>query len=125
MSYHNLLTIIQNAQAARKKSVKMPFSKMNLAISEVLVKNKFLDSVEVRGRQSNKKTLEIVLSDSQQINDAEFISKPSRRLYIGYKEIRSVKGGFGLLILSTPKGILSGQEAKKQKIGGEMLFKIW
>lgn len=104
--------------------LKTPYSKMDLAIAELLVKNKFLSKAEVRGRQASKKYLEISF-ENKPISGLKFVSRPSRRIYIGYQDIRSVKSGYGLLVLSTPKGIMSGQEAKKQKVGGEALFEIW
>ncbi len=65
------------------------------------------------------------MSPERDIRGLKFLSKPSRRLYVGYKEIKKVKSGHGLLVLSTSKGILSGEEAKKMKIGGQLLFEIW
>ena len=59
------------------------------------------------------------------ITGVKFISKPSRRLYVGYKDIRRVKSGYGLSVISTPIGVVSGSEARKSKVGGEILFEIW
>jgi len=125
--YINLLTQLKNAQAVKKESIKVPYSKMDEAVLKILVKNKFVKDFEKKGR-GVKKILSIDLKYNEgegAISGIKFISKPSRRLYIGYKEIKPVKHGYGLLVLSTPKGILTGQEAKKMKVGGEMLFEIW
>jgi small subunit ribosomal protein S8 len=59
------------------------------------------------------------------VNGVQRISKPSRRIYSGSEELKSFKNGFGAVIISTPKGILSNKEAKKDKVGGEIMFKIW
>jgi small subunit ribosomal protein S8 len=125
--YIDLLTKIKNAQKAKLPNVKIPFSKMDLAVAEILAKHKFIDSVEKKGRMP-KRILDIKLrydANDGAIKGVEFLSKPSRRLYAGYKDIKKVLSGYGLLIISTPKGILEGDEAKKEKVGGALLFKIW
>ncbi len=125
--YINLLTQLKNAQAVKKESIRTSYSKMNEKILEVLKDNGYIENFEKKGRGA-KRLLEIELKYHNNIGTIEgikFISKPSCRLYIGYKDIRPVKSGYGLLILSTPKGILTGKEARKMKVGGEILFKIW
>jgi len=125
--YINLLTQLKNAQAVEKESVKFPYSKMDEAVLEVLAKNKFIKNYEKKGR-GVKKILDIDLryeDGTGVINGVKFVSKPSRRFYVGYKDVKPVKHGYGLVILSTPKGIMTGQESKKTKTGGEILFKIW
>jgi len=126
--YINLLTQLKNAQAVKRESIKTSYSKMKEKILEVLKDNDYIESFERKGRGA-KRILDIKLkyrSDGRGVIDGiKFISKPSRRLYIGYKDIRFVKHGYGLLFLSTPKGILTGKEARKMKVGGEALFEIW
>jgi small subunit ribosomal protein S8 len=122
--YIDLLTQIKNAQAAGRKSFKFRFSKMDAAIADLLVKRGFLKRAEVKGRLP-KRVIEVELNPDRKIQGVKFLSKPSRHLYSGYKDLRPIKGGFGLIVLSTPKGILSDREAKKQKVGGEVLFEIW
>jgi len=125
--YINLLTQLKNAQAAKKESIKVPYSKIDERILEILKKNGYVEDFEKKGRGA-KRILEIGLKysdDKKTIEGLKFISKSSRRLYTGYEKIRSVRHGYGLLVLSTNKGILTGKEAKKMKIGGEVLFKIW
>lgn len=125
--YLNTLTKIRNAQAVKQESVKAPFSNMDLAILEVLEKNKFVDSVAKKGRMP-KRIIEIKLkydNGDGAIHGVKILSKPSRALYIGYKEIRLVKQGFGALILSTSKGIMDGKVARRAKLGGKLLFEIW
>jgi len=125
--YINLLTQIKNAQAVKKENVKVAYSKMDERILEILKDNGYIENFQKKGRGA-KRVLDIKLkyqNGKGVINGVKFISKPSRRLYTGYKEIKPVKHGYGLLILSTPKGILTNKEAKKMKVGGEMLFEIW
>ena len=118
---------LKGASAVKKETVSIPFSALKLAVAEKLVQRGFLKSAEKKGKV--KKTLEVELAYNQsgmpKIHDVKRISKPGRRLYTGSAEIPSVKHGHGLVILSTPKGILAGDEAKKQNVGGETLFSIW
>ncbi|MEK7146892.1 MAG: 30S ribosomal protein S8 [Patescibacteria group bacterium] len=124
--YIDLLNKIKNAKTAGKSFLKAPYSKMDEAVAEILVKNKFVDKFEVKGRLP-KRTIEILLKDNggKKISGLKFISRPSRRIYMGYQDIKPVKGTLGILVLSTPMGIIDGREAKKKKVGGQALFKIW
>ena len=112
---------------ARKEQVRLLYTKADFAVAEVLAKRHFVKSVSKKGK-GIKKIIEIELKydkDQGAIRGTKFLSKPSRRLYIGYKDVRPVKQGFGVLVLSTPKGILTGNEARREKVGGEMLFEVW
>ena len=126
--YTDLLTKIKNAQKAKKAVIKVPYSNNDLAVAELLVKHKLLDNVSKKGRLP-KRVMEIKLRYEANgigvIRGLKFLSKPSRRLYACYKELKPVKQGYGLLALSTPKGILDGKSAKKEKVGGELMFQIW
>jgi len=122
--YINFLIKIKNAQKAGKKGMKSQFSKNDAAIAELLVARKFLKSSEVKGR-APKKYIELELDSERKIDTVKFLSRPSSRIYSGYNDIKRVKGGYGIIVLSTPKGILSGDEARKQKVGGQLLFEIW
>lgn len=125
--YINFLTQLKNAQAVKKENIKTSYSKMKEKILEVLKDNNYIENFEKKGR-GTKRVLDIKLKYNDGggvIDGIKFVSKPSRRLYVGYKDIRFVKHGYGLLILSTPKGILTGKEARKMKVGGEALFEIW
>jgi small subunit ribosomal protein S8 len=121
----DFITRIKNAGRVHKESVLLPYSKLKEAIATVLVAEGYLKSV------SKKKTspiLEVVLNYHNgecKIKEVERISKSSRRVYKGFDEIHLSKGGFGKTIFSTPKGILTDKQAINQKVGGEMLFKIW
>ncbi|MBI4991919.1 MAG: 30S ribosomal protein S8 [Candidatus Harrisonbacteria bacterium] len=125
--YCDLLTKIKNAQAVKKESVKSPYSNMDFAIAELLVAHKFLDGAFKKGRMP-KRIIDIKLKYNDGkgvVQGIRILSKPSRRLYAGYQELKSVRQGYGLLVLSTSKGIMDGKTAKRQKIGGQLLFEIW
>lgn len=127
----NMLVQIKNAQLVRHEQVVIPFSKMKFEIASILKNTGYLADVErkkKKGRKSEHEYLALTLKyeDSQSaINGIKIVSRPSRRMYIGAKDIRLVRSGYGLAILSTPKGIMSSKEARKQNVGGEVLFEIW
>lgn len=123
----DLLTKIKNAQKARKDLLKVAYSNLDFAISELLVKNNYLESAAKKGRMP-KRIIEIKLKYNEgqgAINEINILSKPSRRLYSGYKDLKMVKQGYGLGVVSTSKGLLTSQEARKMKVGGQLLFEIW
>jgi len=123
----DFLIRLKNGSAVRRDSIFVPYSNLKNAIGESLLKAGFVRSVVKKPRKVGA-TLEIGLvynGGKPKIKDVERISKPSKRVYIGVKGIKSVREGHGALILSTPKGILSDKEAKKEQVGGEALFKIW
>lgn len=125
--YYDLLTKIKNAQAVKKESIKVPYSEMDFAIAELLVKNKLVEDATKKGRLP-KRILDVKLKYSDGkgvIRGIKLLSRPSRKLYSGYKSLRPVRQGYGLLVLSTPKGILDGKSARKEKVGGQLLFEIW
>lgn len=119
---------IQNASRAGKTQVSLPFSKMKLAIAEALKKEGYLSNVETKGRKI-KKALEVELTVDEngvsKIKGVKRISKPSKRVYMGADDIQPIKYGHGIIILSTPNGILSGKQAGRERVGGEVLFEIW
>ena len=124
----NTLIQIKNAQSAKKETVKLWFSKNNEVLLKVLSDNDYLDSFDKKGRGHKKVIVAKLKYDkegSPAISGIKIISKPSRHIYAGYKDMRKVKGGFGLLIVSTSKGVMTGLEARKSKLGGEVLFEIW
>ncbi len=119
---------LKNAGAAHREAVSLPYSKLKHAVADALVLRGYLASAEKHGKKV-KKTLEVVLAKGTDgaafISGVKRISKPGRRMYVKSADIHSVKFGKGMLVLSTPEGILSGEEARKQKVGGEQLFIIW
>ena len=124
----DMLAQIRNAGMARKESLVLPYSKVRFAVAAVLLKNGYLKSITKKGKKIVK-TMELGLvydeAGKPHVTGTKRISKSSCRVYIGAKDIKPVRHGYGHLILSTPKGILTGGEARKMKIGGEVLFKIW
>jgi len=122
--YIDFLIKIKNARQAEKKTMKSPFSKMDYAVAEELVRYGFLKRVEVKGR-APKKTLEVSLNPEKPVIGVKFLSRPSLKTYAGYEKFKLVKSGHGLLVVSTSKGIMSGVRAKKEKVGGQMLFEVW
>lgn len=119
---------LKNASAVKKDVVALPYSKMKHAVAEELQKHGYVKAVEKRGKKV-KKTLEVTLQYDENgvpaIHGVLRVSKPGRRMYASVSEIHPVKYGKGKLILSTPAGILTGEDARKQNVGGEQLFKIW
>lgn len=124
MSYIDLLIQIKNAEEVGKSFLKIPYSKMDKAVAEILERKGFLKKVEVKGRQP-KKAIKIYFNPNRPIKGLRFISKPSRRIYKSYKEIKPVKNGEGVLVVSTPKGVITDANAREEKVGGQLLFKIW
>lgn len=122
-----MLTKIKNAQAVKKENVKVNYSKINESILKILSSGGYIDGFEKKG-QGIKRILDIKLkyeNNAGAINEIKLISKPSRHIYMGYKEIKLVKHGYGLMVISTPSGIMNGKDARKMKVGGEALFEIW
>ena len=122
--YINLLIKIKNAQAAGKKTLKSRYSRMDKAVIDILEKERFVGNSEIKGRPS-KRYIFAELRAKRKIEGVKFLSKPSVHTYKGYKELKRVKGGHGILMVSTAKGIMTGENAKKEKIGGELLFEIY
>ena len=118
---------MKNGSLAGKESVLIPYSKIKNAISECLKKAGYISEVskKVRLGQPLLEVKLVYVDKKPKITEVERISKQSRRVYFGMKDIHSVRNGTGMLVLSTPKGILSGKEARREQVGGEALFKIW
>ena len=123
----NMIIQIKNAGNVGHDRVSIPYSKLKHSIAEVLKKENFIKDLEVES-QKGKKVLSLDLfmeNRVPKIKGVERISKPSKRIYRKFSDIRAVKNGYGALILSTSAGIMSGREAKRAKLGGEALFSIW
>ena len=125
--YIDLLTKIKNAQAVKKEAFKTPFSGMDMIIAEMLAKHGYIESAAKKGRMP-KRIIEIKLkyeNGTGVINGIKIISRPSRRLYVKSQELKPVKQNYGLGFISTSRGIMTNGEARKQKLGGQLLFEIW
>lgn len=122
----NMLIAIKNGGLVHKVTVTVPSSNMKVAILELLKKEGYIKTYIVHG--DIKKTVEIVLEyvkGTSRINGVTRVSKMSKRVYTGVKGITAFKYGHGMTVLSTPKGILSDKQARKELVGGESLFTIW
>lgn len=121
----DFLVRIRNASMARKESVVVPASKMTRALSEVLEREGYIGAVDKRAKNNLISITLAYKAGRPAIGGAKRISKPSRRMYMGVRDVQPVKRGYGLLVLSTPEGILTGKEARAKRVGGEALFEIW
>ena len=126
----DILTRIRNAQAVEHSTVDVPFSKIKFSLAEILAKQGFIKSVVKKGRGIKRKIeIELKYKDEKntisQISQLKRISKPGKREYIRTKGIRSVLGGRGISIISTSQGLMTGKEARKKGLGGEILCEIW
>ena len=123
----DFITRIRNAVMVGKTEVLVPTSKLKLAVAEVLVENGYLASCEVVDGKP-RGMLHIIINEPgkvAKINEITKVSKPGRRVYSGADELPIVKSGRGIVIVSTSKGLMTGREAKKNKLGGEVLMKVW
>lgn len=124
----NMLIMLKNAGIAGKTTVHIPYSTLKDAIAQCLLKGKFISGVSKKTLEGEKAVLEITLvrsGDAPKITQVERISKPSKRVYVKAKDIKPVRQGYGMMVLSTPKGVLIADDARKQLVGGEALFRIW
>ncbi len=122
----DMFSAIKNAYAVSKETVAIPYSKVKMEIARLLQKEGYIKDAVKRGKRA-RKNIEIALlykNDKPAIAEIRRISKPSRRVYLPVKQIRPVMQGYGMMILSTPKGILSGKTAHKEKVGGEVIGEV-
>ena len=122
----DMLTRIRNASSARHDSVLMPASKMKIAIANVLKEEGFIKDFSValeEGRPQPNLKVDLSYGGRKQpvLNGLQRVSKPGLRVYVQRREIPRVYGGLGMAILSTPKGVMSGQEARRNEVGGEVI----
>ncbi len=122
-----MLNGIKTANRALRESVIVPHSNLCYAIAEKLSTEGYVGAVAKKTRRG-RPVIEVALVSNgrtPRITDITLVSKPSRRMYISVHEIKPFKNGRGSTVLSTPKGILTDKEARKEHVGGEVLFKIW
>ena len=123
----DMLTRIRNAAAVNKNEVSMPHSKIKQTLAEVLAGSNFVKGVEVFG-EGGFKTLRIKINDqdtNSRITEIVRLSKPCRRLYSAADKIPAVKRGRGIVVISTSRGIMTGDQAKKAGLGGELICKVY
>jgi small subunit ribosomal protein S8 len=127
----DFLTTIRNASRASKAEVRVPWSRMRSDVAHILKNEGYLTEVEKvtdEKTQAGKPVLRITLRGSgktRSITQITRISKPGRRQYVGSKEIPRVLGGMGISVVSTPRGVMAGHQAKKQNLGGELLLTVY
>jgi len=136
----DMLTSIRNALAVKHSTVEIPFSNLKYEIAKILEKNGFIEKVEKK-RKKLKRFIEITLKylpsqilpgktwggkdNMPAISGLKRISKPGQRIYSNQRKIKKVKGGYGTAIISTSKGLMTDREARKNKLGGEVICEIW
>jgi len=120
----DMLNRIRNAQAVSHKTVAVPYSRIKFEIAKILLKQELVSGIEKKGR-GIKKIIDISLKYPSTISGLKRISKPGQRIYVGSKNIKGSKGKYGLVIVSTPKGIMVGTDARKMNVGGEIICEIW
>jgi len=122
----DLLIRIKNAARARKETLSMPYSKVKENILANLKKRKFIEDYTIEaGEKAHIKNLNVTLSNQRRDIEVKRISKPGQRIYVKSTEIKKINGGLGVLIISTPKGIITGEEAVKQHLGGEIICEVY
>ena len=121
----DFLVRLKNASRVGRSTILVPATRMNTELSDLLIKEGYVASYEKRPKRY---ALELTLSYKEgtpAVHDAKHVSKPSRRMYMGVRDIKPVKRGKGILVLSTPKGLRTGKDAVRDRVGGEALFELW
>jgi small subunit ribosomal protein S8 len=123
----DFLTRIRNAVKAKKKFVEIPSSKMKISLAEILKNNKFIrDYNVVEDKKQNILRVHLqYINGTPSITGMKKISKPGLKSYVGKDELPRVLNGLGMAVLSTPKGLLTDKQAKKEAVGGEVVCHVW
>lgn len=124
----DMLTRIRNAGSARHAETAIPSSKLKVAIARLLEAEGYLGSVRVEAREGHAALVVGVRYDERGtplIEGIQRVSKPSRRVYVGSREIPKVRNGLGMGVISTSKGVLSDRAAREDSLGGELMFEVW
>lgn len=125
----DMLTRVRNAAMARAHVVEMPLSKMKFAIAKILESRGYLVSVEkVTDKATSREVLRLTLAYAEGmpiVSDLKRISKPGRRVYIKADDVRAVRSGYGISIISTPNGVMTGDDARKRRLGGEYICEVY
>jgi small subunit ribosomal protein S8 len=132
----DMLTRIRNAQMARKPEVVFPYSTLKMAVAKVLAQEKFVANVEHienggarrRGRfvpDQLKVGLKYQDGGTPAISSVSRVSKPGQRVYCSYKDLPRVQNDYGIAIVSTPRGVMTNRDARREKVGGEVLCEVW
>ena len=124
----DMLTRIRNAQAVGHVNVVIPASKLKVAVAQVLKDQGYVASFSVGDGEGTAKSMNVELKyyhNKPVISGLRRISKPSCRIYVKATEIPRVRGGMGVAVISTPDGVISGKEARRRNVGGEVLCYVW
>jgi small subunit ribosomal protein S8 len=122
----DMLTRIRNAKAALKPTVEVPHSKLKESMAQILKAEGYISDCEVEGKLPKKLKLKLKYQGRKNVIDGmRRVSTPGRRHYVGATEIPLVRGGLGIAIISTPQGVMTGLQARKSKVGGEVLCYVW
>ena len=125
----DLLTQIRNANLKQKDRVDIPFSKLKMEVVRVLKDEGFIANYKSLHHEDRRASIRIFLkyslSKENVLRGLQRISKPGLRIYRSYRDIPRIRGGLGVTILSTPAGILTDQQAREKKVGGEILCQVW
>ncbi len=123
----DMLTRIRNAILVRKNEIKLPYSKIKESVAKILTENHFIANVEIDGEGINKMlVLTINLQGTNaSITEIQRISSPGRRHYVNVKNIPVIKNGRGMVIVSTSQGLMTGDDAKAKRLGGELICKVY
>ena len=126
-----MLTRIKNAQSRGCEEIVLSFSKILFGIAQILKKAGFIGEVSKIKKKKKGSELEFISIKLKYdngigaIRGVKLISKPSRRVYVGKGDLKPVKDGYGISVISTPKGLMTGDEARKMGIGGEIICEVW
>ncbi len=125
----DMLLRLKNAGAAGKHKTEIPYSGLKIRIANILLEEGFVSSVEKRTKKGAERTIEVGLlfdeTKRPRLSGLVRVSRPSRRTYMKATDLRPIQQGHGIMILSTPKGVMTDAKAKKEHVGGEVLCKIW
>ena len=123
----DLITRIRNAIMVNKNEISVPASKLKLAILEGLKSTNLIADYNII-EATPRNSIHVIINEANEasrINEITKVSKPGRRVYAGVDELPKVKSGRGIVLISTSKGVMTGDEAKKARLGGEILVKVW
>src|SRR3984893_15304851 len=124
----DFLTRIRNAHRARHQKLDVPASRLKAEIARILKEEGYIanfKSVEENGKEQLRVYLKYVPNNAAVIRDLQRVSRPGCRVYVGKDEIRRVQGGLGINILTTPRGVMTGRQARREGVGGEILCEVW
>jgi small subunit ribosomal protein S8 len=124
----NMMNMVKNASLTGHESITVPYSKIKFAVAECLAKEGYLKDVTKKTKKGFP-IIELGLvyeeDGTPKVTGTDRVSKSSCRVYKGVKDIKTTRNGYGLTVLSTPKGILTDKQARREMVGGEVLFKLW